>query len=176
MHVGSLDHFDGLAVQRSGSGAAEQPQPADIAVGVEVELDDVGSLLSETARLSGVAQVVEGLLGDLEDPAQVFVDKSALGGAHSGVAAAVEPFDEPAGGAGGGVPGGRAPAGMPGRGGSAPAGRRHFAAGFPGDLSGGFSDGFFPLLPLVFLHGFDHDLFVLFPFLFLPAQVAVCRE
>ena len=96
MHVGGLDHFDGLAVQRGGAQAAFEAQAADIAVGVEPEFDDVGSLLAEVDGLLGITEVVEGPLGDLDDAAEILVDKSALGAAHARIAAAIERTDQAA--------------------------------------------------------------------------------
>lgn len=83
VHVGGFDHLDGLAVQRGGVEATAQVQAADVSVGMEPEFHDVGPFFSEAGGFGGIAEVVEGALGDLDDSAQIFVDEAALRTAHS---------------------------------------------------------------------------------------------
>ncbi len=83
VHISGFDHLDGLTVQRRGVEAPAQAQAADVTVGVQPEFDDIGALLSEAGGFAGIAEIVEGSLGDLDDPAQVFVDEAALRAAHT---------------------------------------------------------------------------------------------
>jgi len=132
---------------------------------MEPELHDVGALFVEMGGLPGVAQVVEGSLGDFENPAKVFIDEPSLCRTHAGVAAAVKRTDQPTVGAPGCGTAGWSPLGLSlfGRASAFGGGLGRYAGrgGFADDLCFGrfFRLCFFRLMRPLFRGDLHHDHF-----------------
>ncbi len=95
VHIGDTDHFECILVECRISDGAFEAETADIAVGMEIEGDDIGSLLSGAHGDIGITVTGEDVLGDAVYLAEMIADKFFL---HRGKAVklpAVEFADDP---------------------------------------------------------------------------------